>query len=89
MKDLGPVTNFLGIQINHGDDSIRISQPDKVIAVYEDLGLEKCRGAWSPIIDEGLITRTRSAALDDVTATRYRSAVGSLLHVSIMTRPDI
>jgi len=89
VKDFGRVATFLGIQIDHSNDSIRISQPDKVAVVYEDLSLKQCRGAWSPIADEGLITRTGSEALDDAAATRYRSIVGSLLHISIMTRPDI
>jgi len=89
VKDLGDMSLFIGIEINQCADGIRISHRAKIQAVCEDLGLGVCRGAKSPIADDALISRNPEDLCDNDSATLYRSAVGSFLHIAIMTRPDL
>ena len=88
LKDIGEISQFIGIEISRSNDGIRISYSAKIILVYDNLGLSDYRGASTPIADDGLVNRPVKS-LTDADATRYRSAVSSLLHIAIMTRPDI
>jgi len=88
IRDLGQMNCFLGINIEQSD-GIRIHQADKIADVLNDLGLSDCRGASTPIADDSMVDRDEERLVDADTATKYRSAVGSLLHIAIMTRPDI
>ena len=89
VKDLGDMTQFIGIEIEQSRDGVRIGHSAKISAICDDLGLQDCRGALTPITDDGLVDRDNTEILDAESATTYRSAVGSILHVAIMTRPDI
>ena len=89
IKDLGDMSLFIGIEIKQGTDGIRISHHAKIQAICEDLGLGVCRGAKSPIADDGLLTRNPEDLCDTDSAALYRSTVGSFLHIAIMTRPDL
>jgi len=57
--------------------------------VVNDLGLTDYRGASTLIADDGLVNRDEEKLVNNETATKFRSIVGSFLHVAIMTRPDI
>ena len=89
VKDLGDMSLFLGIEIECSKDGIRISHHNKIQSVCEDLGLGICRSAKSPIADDSLINREPDDLCDVETAALFRSAVGSFLHIAIMTRPDL
>ena len=89
VKDLGDMTKFIGVEIQQSDEGIRSSQSAKIEAICSDLGLQYCRGARAPVSDDGLVDRAGSDILNAEEATKYRSAVGSILHVAIMSRPDI
>ena len=89
VKDLGDLLLFLGIEIQLNTDGIRISHKAKIQDICEDLGLGVCRGAKSLIADDGLIDRDLKNLCDKDAATKYRSAIKSLLHIAIIMRPDI
>ena len=57
--------------------------------MVNDLGLSDYRGASTPIADNGLVNRDAEKLVNNETATKFRSIVGSLLYIAIMTRPDI
>lgn len=89
LKDLGDMTRFLGINIENESDGIRINQQDKIEALCEDMNLIHCKGASTPISDDNLIDRNTENLCSTDEAVRFRSAVGTLLHIANMTRPDI
>ncbi|KAI0993946.1 hypothetical protein K3495_g14238 [Podosphaera aphanis] len=89
VKDLGTMTKFLGINIEQDCDGIRINQQDKIEVLCEDMKMDNCKGANTPVADDNLIDCDieNSCSKDD--AALYRSAVGTLLNIANMTRPDI
>lgn len=88
-KDLGKLTKFLGINIYTNSDGIRINQEDKINILCEDMGMHHCKGAFTPIADDNIIDINPSKSCCKKDANKYRSAVGTLLHIANMTRPDI
>ncbi|KAI0999571.1 hypothetical protein K3495_g8626 [Podosphaera aphanis] len=88
-KDLGSMTKFLGINISQKSDGIHIDQMDKIEALSIDMGMNLCKGANTPIADDNLIDCEKDDQCIESEANKYRSAVGSLLFIARMTRPDI
>lgn len=89
LKDLGNMTKFLGININQNSSSILINQSDKIENLCDDMGMTHCNGANTPISDDNLLDRDTKNACSQNDSVLYRSAVGQLLHIANMTRPDI
>ncbi|KAI0998376.1 hypothetical protein K3495_g9819 [Podosphaera aphanis] len=85
VKDLGTMTKFLGINIEQNSDGIQINHQDKVEVLCEDMKMDNCKGANTPVADDNLIDCDieNSCSKDD--AALYRSAVGTLLHIANMT----
>ncbi|KAL2885834.1 putative serine threonine protein kinase domain protein [Ceratocystis lukuohia] len=88
LRDLGPVPSFLGIKVEHLPTALGISQKPKIEKLIEKMNLSQCRGASLPISDDNLIDQ-ESEPLSESEHERYRSIVGSLLHISLFSRPDI
>lgn len=89
VKDLGNMTKFLGINIDQRPDGIRINQQDKIESLCEDMNMTDCKGANIPVADDNLLDCNTENSCSKNDATVYRSAVGTLLHIANMTRPDI
>lgn len=89
IKNLGQMTRFLGINIDRKLDGIRINQKDKIETLCDDMGMLYCKGAPTPIADDNIIDSDTSEICNETDAIKYRSAVGTLLHIANMTRPDI
>ncbi|KAL5600888.1 uncharacterized protein BROUX77_001088 [Berkeleyomyces rouxiae] len=88
LRDLGPVSTFLGINIRHSSSAINIDQKSKIDKLVERMNLSQCRGSSIPISNDNLIDQ-ESEPLSQNDHDTYRSIVGSLLHISLYTRPDI
>jgi len=88
LKDMGELHYFLGVSVRQRSDEIRIGQPTYTQAVIKKFGMEHCKPANTPVIPgTKLLKGTEQSEIVD--ATLYQSAVGSLLHLSGWTRPDI
>lgn len=85
MKDLGKLVNFLGIDFNQSDNCVTMSQTKYVEEVLERFNMQDCKPGSTAC--EQKLNYTNDAALSNV--TRYREAVGSLIYVTVCTRPDL
>ena len=84
MKDLGPISCFLGIRFKQTDDMITISQKDYILKLLDRFGMTDCKTRVTP--SEQNLECNSEAVLD---VTRYREIVGSLIYAMTCTRPDI
>lgn len=68
---------------------IHLSHRRKIENLASLIQLCNCRKALVPISDDNLVDRQDAPLLSPADHHIYRSAVGSLLHISSFTRPDI
>lgn len=88
LKDMGELHYFLGVSVQQRSHEIWIGQPTYTQAVIKKFGMEHCKPANTPVTPgTKLLKGTQQSKIVD--ATLYQSAVGSLLHLSGWTRPDI
>ena len=88
LNDMDELHYFLGVCVQQRSDEIWIGQPTYTQAIIKKFGMEHCKPANTPVTPgTKLLKATEQSELVD--ATLYQSAVGSLLHLSGWTRPDI
>ena len=92
MRDLGPVQNFLGMRITRDRDA-------RTIAVDQESYIEEALGTFQML--DASPARTPLAAgtvlvkadpklpIDFALRTKYQSLIGTLLYITLGTRPDI
>ncbi|GMF37221.1 unnamed protein product [Phytophthora fragariaefolia] len=89
-KDLGNVQWFLGIRITM--DTTRgittMDQTQYASEVLRRFEMDECRPQKTPL-DKGAILYNRAEADDAADQVTYRQAVGALLYLARVTRPDI
>jgi len=90
MKDLGPASEFLGIEIIRDRNLGQIIMKQSAYAnkILERFSMSNCKPTTTPMVTDA------SKILDSVSnplpaSTPYRSAIGSLMYLMICTRPDI
>ena len=85
MKDLGPLSWYLGIQFKCGDDCIEMNQSKYVENILNRFGMTDCKPKPTPCeIDANKIRYADSTELSD--SRLYREIVGSLRHDMHKTR---
>lgn len=95
ITDLGPINWLLGIKItqNLEDRTISLSQQSYIEQILTRFGLEESRAATTPLEPGIDLTpdspSVSSTLLTPSEKTKYREMIGSLMYVSVMTRPDI
>ena len=90
VKDLGDLTYFLSVKIeqDHRAGTTWIGQPNYTETILKKFGMENCKGLSTPVdASAKLIKGTETSEYVD--ESHYQSAVGSLLYLSMKTRPDI
>ena len=90
-KDLQNRETFLGMNVHRdiGKGTIKISSPahiDKLVSTYR---LTDARVADTPITKDLPLTKDNGSPPIDPLKVPYRQLVGSLLYISMTTRPDI
>lgn len=87
IKDLGKLSYFLGVKVVR-DGTIWIGQPVYTDAILKKFNMESCKSVTTPVdVSTKLTEGTEdSEYIDD---TYYQLAIGSLLYLSVKTRPDI
>lgn len=90
MKDMGPLHHFLGMKVLQDEENkeVCIGQERYINDILRTYGMENCKPAPTPM-DPGLKLANANADDTVVDPVAYQSAVGSLLYLSIASRPDI
>ena len=95
LRDLGPTTFLLGIEIirDRPNRTIKLSQRQYIVTMLDRFGMSDCKPISTPM-DPGLsftssmspVSPEDKAAMQSIP---YLSAVGSLIYLATTTRPDI
>ena len=87
MKDMGELSYILGVNVKQGSECMILSQQTYVEQMLEKYGMSNCNPASTPAAtDLKLMKDDGSRPVDQ---TKYQSMIGSLLYLSVATRPDI
>jgi hypothetical protein len=93
IKNLSRMRELLGMEIlrNLKDGAVRFSHAHKICAVLKELRLEDLKPVSTPMLaGQQLVPRAASKdpqLLELIQA--YQTSVGKLMHIAVMTRPDI
>lgn len=86
MKDLGRLRHFLGIDFNQFDNCVKMSQAKYVDKILERFDMQDCKPRSTPCEQKLNYTDGADMMID---VRRYREVVGSLIYLSVCTRPDL
>ncbi|XP_060185225.1 uncharacterized mitochondrial protein AtMg00810-like [Lycium barbarum] len=86
MKDLGPLSYFLGIELKSNSSGLLLVQQRYITSILHRFKLEKCKSVLTSLHSKLDWNSTSSSLLED--PSTYRQMVGSLQYLSF-TRPDI
>ena len=89
VKVTGLLHYFLGLKIvqNQAKGSVWIGQPTYTVTLLERFEMENAKSVKTPVSSGSQLVKTRVSD-KYVNQTLYQSAVGCLLYLSTMTRPD-
>ncbi|XP_021980841.1 uncharacterized mitochondrial protein AtMg00810-like [Helianthus annuus] len=86
MKDLGPFSHFLGVQVTRTTNCMFLSQQQYTNDIIERAGMTSCNPVATPVDCNPKLSATSSPEFDN--PTQYRSLAGALQYLTF-TRPDI
>lgn len=86
MKDLGPVTYFLGLEIDRSSNGFFISQKKYVLDLLQEFGMMQATPLKLPMETHIKRTPDKGDLLPD--PTQYQKLLGKLIYLTI-TRPDL
>ncbi|XP_059221503.1 uncharacterized protein LOC131996073 [Stomoxys calcitrans] len=93
MKDMGEVSNILGMRITREKNSIKIDQSKYIEDVLKRFGMFDCNPTTTPIdVNQKLSTSMcpkNQKEIKEMSQVPYMQAVGCLLFASQVSRPDI
>ena len=95
LRDLGPTEYLLGIEItrNRAQRQIQLCQKQYIINKLEEFGMTDCATVKTPMNPGAVLTKEQCPKSPEAVARMqnipYMNAVGSLMYLAIMTRPDI
>jgi hypothetical protein len=85
--DNGSINHFFGVNIQQTETNLYLDEQHYIEKVLEDHGMEHCSSIQTPMgIDKLQPLTEDEEAFDKGT---YQSLLGSLLYISLLTRPDI
>lgn len=87
LKPLGPIGQFLGLQINNQNNSYTISQEKFINKIISKYGLEDAKPAVIPL--DPSYHRNQENQQPLPSNEQYRSLIGSLLYIALNSRPHI
>jgi hypothetical protein len=88
LKDLGPLQNFLGIEVKYVVDGLCLSQRKYTTDLLKRAGMLACKFVPTPLSPTEKLSAQEVEPLSSEDATRYRSIIGTLQYLTL-TCPDI
>lgn len=85
MKDLGPVSKFLGMQITQTDEEIVINQSQYIQSLLNRFNMADCKSVKCPIEPNYVHEGEKDPKYEYL----CRSLIGGLLYLTLCSRPDI
>jgi hypothetical protein len=95
MKNLGPVRQFLGLEISRNGDTITLGQQAYIDTILQRFEMSTADGVQTPLDPNVRLDRQQEGAeagqqgAVEVDPTQYQAIVGSLMYAALGTRPDI
>ncbi|XP_062104494.1 uncharacterized mitochondrial protein AtMg00810-like [Humulus lupulus] len=86
MKDLGPLSYFLGIGVTRHENGLFLSQKRYAEEILQWASMSNCSTCPTPVDTKSKLSATTDAPYDD--PTKYRQLAGALQYLTF-TRPDI
>jgi hypothetical protein len=88
IKDMGQVRHFLGVTVTrHDDGGYSLTQPNYVSELLSKFNMDNCSTRITPMSVGLKLSKDDGDILPD--DNLYQALVGSLLYLSVNTRPDI
>lgn len=88
MKDLGKAHLILGMNISQDDTGIKINQEKYVDKILKVFGMADCKVASTPLVFGEMLHNPGPEHKPDPRIP-YQNLIGSLMYLSVCTRPDI
>ena len=95
MKDLGVVSQVLGIKVSHDKKRgwLRMDQESYCNSLLQKYRMEEAKESRIPLIVKEKLTRKMCPVTkeerEEMATIPYRSALGSLMYLMVSTRPDL
>ena len=89
MKDLGPISWFLGIEFKQTDDGIEMGQSYYLKGILERSNITDCKPRSTPCEVKLDVYDSENDVDKDESECRYREIVGSLVYAMTCSRPDL
>jgi hypothetical protein len=91
MTDLGPCSQYLGMEITRDRDSktLRLGQQAYILKVLKDFGMMEAKPVTTPVSPGKYDTAPDGYSASPQLKTWYARAIGSLMYIMLGTRPDI
>lgn len=86
IKDLGRASYCLGLEINQQNDTIVLKQSNYIRDLLNQYGMQNCNAVKTPAELSGCVSEEQEKNCDNCP---YRELIGSLMYLSVATRPDI
>lgn len=80
--------NCLGMNVTRRKDSIILDQSDYIKRLLTKFNMTDCKSVLTPMAVNSKFDKSNDKCLDD-NIYKYRQLLGSLMYLSVCTRPDI
>jgi hypothetical protein len=82
----GPVEWILGMKVERESRITKLTQELYIQKILTEYGMENCKAAPTPLMK---MNEHSDSETTDMTQVPYRQAVGSLMYLAVISRPDI
>ena len=91
MTDLGPVQQFLGIQIerNRQKRTLRIHQRPYIESILKRFQMDNCNSVSTPMEANLQLIASHDYNATSTERLDYQRAIGSIMYAMLGTRPDL